>query len=196
MQFVSFQVTFYFPNSLLLCIYFNMNGILDSGLANRRLPYIFTIFSQKMHLKFLLTRLCRCHQGCNRKFFLRGQSHFSFFLIFFPVWNAFSWWKISILFDSKQISVVFKSEKQKKKKKILYSFCNFFLLTISIFHLPRFNFPSFFPIFLFFFASFFGRSAEISLSDVSGGGNSAPWVLCFWVSFNTVLLWLLKVLFG
>ena len=51
-------------------------------------------------------------QGRNRKIFLRGQSHFSWF--FFPAWNAISRWKISILVHPKQISVVLKSEKAKK----------------------------------------------------------------------------------
>ena len=64
----------------------------------------------------------------------------------------------------KQISVVLKSEKQKKKKKVLSSFCNF-----PFSHLPFLIFLLFFSIFPFFLPLFPGRSAEISPGEVSRG---------------------------
>ena len=57
-----------------------------------------------------IIRLSRFSRGVTGKFV-------SFFLIFFPEWNAFSRKKITILVHPKQILVVLKSEKQKKKKK-------------------------------------------------------------------------------
>ena len=65
--------------------------------------------------------------------------------------------KFSILADSKQISVVSKSEKQneskiKKKKRPLIIF-KLFSLPFQIFHLPCYKFPSFLVHFPFFLAS-------------------------------------------
>ena len=82
-------------------------------------------------------------QGHNRQIFLSGQSHFSWF---------FSQREIPILVDPKQISVIFKTEKQnkktnkktnKQKKKGPHLFLKLFLLSFPIFHLPFYNFPSF-----------------------------------------------------
>ena len=53
--------------------------------------------------------------GHRRKIFSEGAK--SFFLIFVSTSNAFCRYKISILVDPKQISVVLKSEKQKNKNK-------------------------------------------------------------------------------
>ena len=131
--------------------------------------------------------LCfKWQQGRNRKIFLRGQSHFSWF--FCPAWNAFSRYKISILVATKQIYIVFKSEKQKKKKKkkILSSFSNIFLLLFSISTFLKFSFFSFqfSPFSIFSLPLFPGRAAKISRSEVSGGGHSAPCphLLCHWMA--------------
>ena len=79
---------------------------------------------------------------CVRGIFLRGAK--SFFLIFFPARNAFSWSKIPILVDPKQISVVLKSEKKKKKKKErkkeMRSSPNFVTFPPSSFNFPPYLF--------------------------------------------------------
>ena len=72
--------------------------------------------------------------------------------------------------DPKQIFVVFKSEKQKKRKKVLTSFYNIFLL---LFQFSTFS-SQFSLLFPFFPCLFFpDTSAKISRSQVSGG-HSAP----------------------
>ena len=110
-------------------------------------------------------------QGRNRHIFLRGQSHFSWF--FFPAWNAFSQYKIPILVDSKQISVVFKSEKQKGKKKASTLFISF-----PTYHLLFLNFPSFLlnfhPFSLFILASFFPIRQQRFPGQKSLGGTLPP----------------------
>ena len=101
-------------------------------------------------------------QGHNRHIFL-GRSHFSWFI--FPAWIAFSRYKIPILVDPKQISVVLKSEKQKRKSSPLFvtfppSFFQFFtspsLFQFSFFPFLMLHFP-YFPS-----LSFPNTSAEIS----------------------------------
>ena len=87
-----------------------------------------------------------CPQGHKRKIFWGGKV---IFLIFFPAWNAFSQYRISILVDPKQISVIL------KVKKGLSSFCNFssfhfkflpfaFSIFLLFFHYFCFSFPIFF----------------------------------------------------
>ena len=115
-------------------------------------------------------------QGCNRKIFLRGQSHFSWF---FSRREMFSRWKISILVHPKQILAVFKSEKQNKNKnkktKKKSPLSSFLETIIAVFKVKKKkerkkekkNFLSSFWIFPL--PLFPGRSAEISLSEVCGG---------------------------
>ena len=115
--------------------------------------------------------VCLTSRGVTGKFFLRGQSNFSW---------SFSRWKISILVAPKQILVVFKSEKQKKKKR------KGPLLIFELFPPSIFNFPPSLLQFFFFsspfppppfslFPSLFfpDRSAKIPRSEVSGR-HSAP----------------------
>ena len=108
-----------------------------------------------------------CLQGCNRKIFLRGQSHFP---DFFPDVKCF------FLVENFHFGT---PKTNLKKRGVLSSFWKFSLYPFSIFHLPFYNFPSFllhFPPFQFFPCLFFpGRSAEISRSEVSGG--TAPHLL-------------------
>ena len=101
----------------------------------------------------------------------------SFFLICFPAWNAFSRKKIPISVDPKQISVIFKSEKQKKKSPPLFitfptSISNFppSLLQFSFFSS---QFSHLFPLFPFSLASFFPIGQQ-KFPGHKSWGHSAP----------------------
>ena len=113
------------------------------------------------------------NRGVTGKFFWRGKVIFPGF--FSRRKMLFPRRKISILVHPKQISAVLKSEK--KRKKNLSSFWDFSLLPFPIFHLPFYNFPFF--LLHFSLPLFPGRSAEISLSEISGG-HSAPHLLHHW----------------
>ena len=126
------------------------------------------------------------HQGCNRKIFLRGQSHFSWFFsrreMLFPV-------EISILVAQKQIFVILKSEKQNKTKQNKTKQQNqkqnkkkgpllFRTFPTSIFNFPPslLQFSSFsspFPPFPFFLASFFPVGQQ-KFPGQKSQGHSAP----------------------
>ena len=114
-------------------------------------------------------------QGCNRKIFLRGKSHFPDFFFFrremlFPVENS----------PKTKFSASFRKV---KTKKVLSSFSNFYLLPFSIssiFNLSFYNFllffsiPPPFSIFPFFPCLFFPVGQQKFLGQKSLGGHSAP----------------------
>ena len=117
-------------------------------------------------------------QVCNRKVFLRGQSHFSWF--FSRREMLFSRKKISILVDPKQILVILKSDKKKKKKKkkkkVLSSQMPIFNFPLSLYFD---NFPSFplnfHPLSLFnTLAAFFRVGQQKFPGQKSRGGGSLP----------------------
>ena len=105
-------------------------------------------------------------QGRNRHIFLRGQSHFSWFFsgvkCFFPGESSH--------FGRPETTFRSFLKCKAKKKKVLTSFSDVFLLPFPIFHL----FFSIFTPFPFFPCLIFpDTSAKISRSEVSGG-HSAP----------------------
>ena len=111
-------------------------------------------------------------QGHNRKYFLRGQSHFSWFFsrrqMLFPG-RKFPFWYTQNKFSHFE---KWKEKKKERKKKKPSPHFGTFPLPFPIFHLPFYNFPSFLlhfpppPPFSIFPCLFFpGRSAE----EVSGG---------------------------
>ena len=111
----------------------------------------------------------------------------------FPFWltkNKFQWLlKLKSKQTNKQTNKQIKQNKnktkQKKPKNKTKEGPHFvtFLLTFSIFHLPFFNFPS------FFLASPFPvRSAEISRSEVSDGHSPSPAPPCYYW-FKTGKAW-------
>ena len=108
-------------------------------------------------------------RGVTEKFFWGGKA---IFLIFFPVEN-FHFGRPKTNFRRLE-----KWNAKKKKKKKKDSFLVFKLFPPSIFTFPFTIFVLLFSIFPFFFSSclfFPGRSAEISRSEVSGGGgHSVP----------------------
>ena len=106
----------------------------------------------------------------NRNIFQRGQINFPDFFpgvkCFFPVENfhfstpkTFQWfWTVkSCKRKNKKTKQNKKQQQQQQQQqnKVLSSFSNFFLLPLSIFHLPFFDFPSFLLHFSFFLASLF-----------------------------------------
>ena len=111
----------------------------------------------------------RSFLGCKRKIFLRGQSHFSWFFsrreMLFPS-RKFPFWLTQNKFQS------FLKVKRKKKKDPLLIFVTF--PPYIIFHLPFLNFPSFFPIFPFFFASLFPIGQQKFPGQKSLGGTLLP----------------------
>ena len=120
-------------------------------------------------------------QGRNRKIFLRGQNHFSWFFpgvkCFFPVENFhFGWPKTNFSgFGFEKWQAKRKKKERKKKKGPLLIFVTF---PLSMFHFPFtiFLLSSIFTLFPFFPCLFFpGRSAEISQSEVLGGAHYCPW---------------------
>ena len=112
-------------------------------------------------------------QGRNRHIFLRGQSHFSWF--FSRREMLFPGRKFPILVDPKQISVVFKSEKQKKRSSPIFIT---FPTCISNFppSLLQFTFFSskFSTLFPFFLDSFFPIRQEKFSGQKSLGGTLPP----------------------
>ena len=118
---------------------------------------------------------CTAMQGRNRNFFLRGQSHFSWFFpgvnSFFPVENFhFGTPKTNFHRFEK-----WKEEKKKKKKKKSSPHCG----TFSSFHFQFSTFPftifSIFPPFCtFFLAAFFPIGQQKFPSQKSLGGTLPP----------------------
>ena len=115
----------------------------------------------------LRTTISTLTRGVRRIFFRGGKVIFPDFFpsvkCFFPVEN-------SHFGRSKTNLSGFEKWKANFKKKVLSIFCNFYSFHFKFYTFPFFNFPSFllhfpFPLCL----SFPGRSAEISLWEVSGG---------------------------
>ena len=82
----------------------------------------------------------------------------------FPGMKCFFLLEIAILVDPKQLSVVSKSDKPKKKKRVLCSFPYLVPFHLTFLLLPFYNFPSFLLHFPFFFLCLFfpDKSTKIS----------------------------------
>ena len=102
------------------------------------------LWKNSIHLiTFLKTNVFLRLRGVTGKFFWGGKVVFH---DFFPG-RKYPFWLTQNKFQG------FLKVESKKKKKVLSSFCNF-SSHFQFFHLPFFNFPSFFPIFSFFSLAF------------------------------------------
>ena len=106
-------------------------------------------------------------------FFRRGKATFPYFFPWHEMLFFFFKVEISILVDPKQISVVSKSDKQKKKKGGSSAHFRTFFPSNLHFLPPSFTISLlFFSIFPFFLASFFPASKNFPVK--TSGGHCAP----------------------